>query len=596
MPLASGSSKQVVSRNIATERRAGKPEKQAVAIALNKARGDADEDDTLIGAKLVNGVWRLTDNGNLIGDARGQPSKAAAYAYAKKFFGTGVKYDPQLSRPDSNSARGKVQADSGDQRVTPELQKLYDKVRAIEFKMKAGRRENIDFLTTPEGRRLAIQLEAVEDNIKKLESSLGKMAPPKLREIISGIAKEAGISSDRKQVRAMTRDLLSIVKSSRTDAFTKTSVADRQWTVKVLFKDGEEGTVMVYAKDQPDAKAKVEAQCRNHGGKIVGAPQARKDSTHTGTLTPEGMKMTKSAVRGDSTIKKGKTSGTYAVFRGDACVAKGFATKADAVAYTSKADAYVEVAKALGTYKGFKLVQAPRRRAGEVDVEGPNLPDSLDLIFPSEAAAKKAIDKHLAAKADATQEEINEMAAAYNKQKNPAFKVYFKVKGKSNYGLEVASTEQEKNDIVRRLRAKGYVVKTERGAKADAVAYTSKADASDDDYLRPTNAYKGPRPKTPDASPEREKARVAAQAKEEARMAEVVKRNAEHRAKLLANKRKDAAGVEPKVGQTWENAGNGVKVLIKAVNGTSVTFENHEGQIFKFPRDKLYTKFVISRK
>jgi hypothetical protein len=37
MPLEKGKSKKVISRNIATERRAGKPEKQAIAIAESKA-------------------------------------------------------------------------------------------------------------------------------------------------------------------------------------------------------------------------------------------------------------------------------------------------------------------------------------------------------------------------------------------------------------------------------------------------------------------------------------------------------------------------------------------------------------------------------
>lgn len=37
MPLASGSSNKAVSQNIKTEMKAGKPQKQAVAIALHKA-------------------------------------------------------------------------------------------------------------------------------------------------------------------------------------------------------------------------------------------------------------------------------------------------------------------------------------------------------------------------------------------------------------------------------------------------------------------------------------------------------------------------------------------------------------------------------
>lgn len=38
MPLRKGTSRQTISANIRTERNAGRPQKQAVAIALNTAR------------------------------------------------------------------------------------------------------------------------------------------------------------------------------------------------------------------------------------------------------------------------------------------------------------------------------------------------------------------------------------------------------------------------------------------------------------------------------------------------------------------------------------------------------------------------------
>jgi 8-oxo-dGTP pyrophosphatase MutT (NUDIX family) len=63
MPLRSGSSREVVSKNIETEIHAGKPQKQAVAIALNKARGDAGDGAAVIRAA---GILFLDPDGNAL--------------------------------------------------------------------------------------------------------------------------------------------------------------------------------------------------------------------------------------------------------------------------------------------------------------------------------------------------------------------------------------------------------------------------------------------------------------------------------------------------------------------------------------------------
>ena len=56
MPLKKGTSRKTISENIRTERHAGKPQKQAIAIALNTARKS--------GAKLPKPKKRLPKRGD----------------------------------------------------------------------------------------------------------------------------------------------------------------------------------------------------------------------------------------------------------------------------------------------------------------------------------------------------------------------------------------------------------------------------------------------------------------------------------------------------------------------------------------------------
>ena len=69
MPLEQGKSKEVISRNIAKEREAGKPEKQAVAIALSEARKN--------GANIPN---KKSDKQN-ISEIRQKPGESNAGKY-----------------------------------------------------------------------------------------------------------------------------------------------------------------------------------------------------------------------------------------------------------------------------------------------------------------------------------------------------------------------------------------------------------------------------------------------------------------------------------------------------------------------------------
>ena len=98
MPLETGKSKTAFGHNVATEMKAGKPQKQAVAIAYSKARGDATDTEAAkidhLHSNVVHIAQRLTElfgrfEKHMEFHARKGDKKADAELYTKKHHNWG---------------------------------------------------------------------------------------------------------------------------------------------------------------------------------------------------------------------------------------------------------------------------------------------------------------------------------------------------------------------------------------------------------------------------------------------------------------------------------------------------------------------------
>lgn len=110
MPLESGSSRAIISRNIEREMSAGKPQKQAVAIALRKAGKSNSKDGVMeknglrLPAKVVDRFFGARDAGTSEGARKAAQSRKRGGAVSPV---TGKRYKPSPVQKDPRTERNR---------------------------------------------------------------------------------------------------------------------------------------------------------------------------------------------------------------------------------------------------------------------------------------------------------------------------------------------------------------------------------------------------------------------------------------------------------------------------------------------------------
>ena len=259
MPLESGSSREAVSRNIKTEMAAGKPQKQAVAIALNKARGDASREITgsAVARKIRNGEWKA-----LSGPDKKNRMEIQDLKTKETFEAVVTGMEPSrraTARRIDSEAEEIMEHESADVRRFASLEERLNALEEIAAGVnrmgeETGRLVNrIDSLTSRKdgvfSRRgdagksgfgtLRVTRAEIEAKIMKGEWEAMGDVPP------AGSSRHVEIRDTRTNKRKMV-----MVDSARKDA------AEKTFTFMVTSLRGDPFTIRVQAKDQKEADSK----------------------------------------------------------------------------------------------------------------------------------------------------------------------------------------------------------------------------------------------------------------------------------------------------------------------------------------------------